>query len=77
MDTFDNQIARLREELASIAYKIKHCEPPKSILEEWDEETKKEVGTNMELSYRHTEDARMRLGKVFQAMNNGESNSTK
>ncbi|WP_456325880.1 hypothetical protein [Desulfonauticus submarinus] len=32
-----------------------------------------EVFANLKLSYRHIEDASMRLGKVKQALNNGES----
>lgn len=34
-----------------------------------------EAIANIMLAYRHLEDARMRLGKVFQAMNGGISNS--
>lgn len=34
-----------------------------------------EVPSNIMLAYRHVEDARMRLGKVFQALNGGVSNN--
>lgn len=36
-----------------------------------------EMKKNIELSYRHLEDARMRLGKVYQAKNGGVSNATR
>lgn len=36
-----------------------------------------EVFANLMLSYRHIEDASMRLGKVLQALNGGVSNNTK
>lgn len=36
-----------------------------------------EVAANLELAYRHAEDVRMRLGKVFQSLNNGVSNNTR
>ena len=32
-----------------------------------------EIHANLMLAYRHIEDARMRLGKVFQAMDGGKS----
>lgn len=40
-------------------------------------EDRGEVVANLMLAYRHIEDARMRLGKVYQARNGGISNSTK
>ena len=40
-------------------------------------EDRGEVIANLILAYRHIEDARMRLGKVYQARNGGVSNSTK
>lgn len=40
-------------------------------------EDRGEVIANLTLAYRHIEDARMRLGKVYQARNNGVSNSTR
>jgi hypothetical protein len=73
MDTFESQITILREDLEVICKKIKNCRPPLSYIKEWDEETACEVQANMELSFRHAEDARMRLGKVFQAMDGGKS----
>ena len=36
-----------------------------------------EAIANIMLAYRHLEDARMRLGKVFQALNGGVSNNTR
>lgn len=40
-------------------------------------EDRGEMIANIMLAYRHLEDARMRLGKVFQAMNGGESSYKK
>lgn len=40
-------------------------------------EDRGEVLANLTLAYRHIEDARMRLGKVFQALNGGVSNNTR
>lgn len=40
-------------------------------------EDRGEVMANLTLAYRHVEDARMRLGKVFQALNGGISNNTR
>lgn len=36
-----------------------------------------EAIANVKLAYRHAEDSRMRLGKVFQALNGGVSNNTR
>lgn len=36
-----------------------------------------EVQANIKLAYRHAEDCRMRLGKIFQALNGGVSNNTR
>lgn len=40
-------------------------------------EDRNEVHANLQLAIRHVEDAKMRLGKVFQAINGGVSNNTR
>ena len=42
-----------------------------------EKEDRGEVIANIKLALRHIEDARMRLGKVYQAQNGGVSNSEK
>lgn len=42
-----------------------------------EKEDRGEVIANVMLALRHAEDAKMRLGKVYQAMNGGVSNNTR
>ncbi len=66
--------ARIHEEVEQLLVSIKY-------VQELDatgaKEDRGEVIANMKLSMRHLEDAAMRLGKVFQAMNGGVSNNTR
>lgn len=73
MPTFEGVIDELRRNIKEIAKQVKtHFEDAKS-SETNQTEDKGEVIANLMLSYRHLEDASMRLGKVLQARNGGVS----
>ena len=63
-----------RLEIASIAKRVKYgMINPFFNQEQETPDQHSEMKANLMLAYRHLEDARMRLGKVLQAMNGGVS----
>lgn len=64
--------ALLVVERAVAAAKKEHTAAPVA-----EKEDRGEVLANLTLAYRCVEDARMRLGKVFQALNGGVSNNAR
>lgn len=60
------------KEILALCTAVKKGEIPEAVGED-----RGEVIANLMLAYRHVEDARMRLGKVYQARNGGVSNSTR
>lgn len=72
--TIDQMATRGREDIKQIAAFVlsmkrnSHFNTETPVVE-----NRGEVIANIMLAYRHLEDARMRLGKVFQALDGGES----
>lgn len=67
---FVDECNRLRKEMEAIKTEVR------LLLNHSDlkaEECSREVGANVMLSFRHLEDARMRLGKAIQAAGDGVS----
>ncbi len=71
MSTLKDESNKLRDQILDIGERVK-------LLKKHPElggknEPTNEAFANLMLSYRHLEDARMRLGKVIQAMDGGTS----
>jgi hypothetical protein len=73
MPTFEVVIDTLRQEIKALAKKIKNLKESRQSGEPEKLEDIGEVIANLMLSYRHLEDASMRLGKVLQARAGGIS----
>lgn len=73
MPTFESVINDLRKEIKDLAAKIDNQKQYKNGCEVAEGENRGEVMANLTLSYRHLEDASMRLGKVLQHLNGGVS----
>lgn len=73
MPTFEAVIDELRKNIKEIAGQVKAHKDNAQKSEANGKEDKGEVIANLMLSYRHLEDASMRLGKVLQARNGGVS----
>lgn len=76
-ENFEMKVELVRRYLSKVKKDLLELEQEAEGLTDSDVVSRDEVGANILLSYRHVEDARMRLGKVFQACNGGESNNTR
>ena len=63
----------LRAEIDKIKGEVRFLHKAKECAPETIDPAKGEMHANITLSYRHLEDARMRLGKVIQALEGGVS----
>ena len=72
MGTYEDGVAYLRAEIEKLG---EQCLLLKSNIPTGDTVDTGEVIANVMLAYRHLVDARMRLGKVFQALEGGVSNN--
>jgi hypothetical protein len=70
---FDEAMAELRKQLKVLGAQVLYCKDEKSKQETDGVENTAEIMANLVLSYRHIEDASMRIGKVLQARNGGVS----
>jgi hypothetical protein len=70
---FDEAMAELRKQLKALGKQVLYCKEEKTKEETDGVENISEVMANLMLSYRHIEDASMRIGKVLQARNGGVS----
>jgi hypothetical protein len=72
--SFEERARDLRTKLRAIAAEVRSLyHAPAFLIEELYPGQHKEMGANIELSYRHIEDATMRLGKAIQAYGRGKS----
>ena len=71
--TFEELIAELRKQIEATATRVLSIKGEQAGSETNNTEDKGEVIANLMLSYRHLEDASMRLGKVLQAKAGGVS----
>lgn len=71
--TLDNLMDEIRKSIKEIAKQVKEAKEWRLECPEDQKEDRGEVLVNLMLSYRHLEDASMRLGKVKQALNEGVS----
>jgi hypothetical protein len=67
----------LREQIETLGQNLLKAKLEANQFPPIESEDRGEVMANLMLAYRHLEDARMRLGKVYQARNSGISNSTR
>ncbi len=72
-ETFDETLVRFRAELKEIAKQVKEVKEIKSKSETNGVEDEGEIMANLTLTYRHLEDASMRVGKTIQARAGGKS----
>lgn len=71
--TFVERINRARKNIKYIAVDVLREYAQAQIREQVEKENLSEVTANLMLTYRHLEDASMRLGKVIQAHDGGVS----
>jgi len=71
--TVEGTVAKVRQDIKAIAKNVKEMTNDVKSSETNGTEDKGEVIANLMLSYRHLEDASMRLGKVLQARAGGVS----
>jgi len=71
--TIEESVAKIRQDIKAIAKNVKEMSNEAKASETNGTEDKGEVIANLMLSYRHLEDASMRLGKVLQARAGGVS----
>ena len=71
--TFKKLLDDFRKRLKAIAKDVKVAKTVRIQRPEDDNEDRGEVLANLTLSYRHLEDASMRIGKTIQALAGGES----
>ena len=71
--TFDEKLDNARVQLKEIGANVLELEKEYDREEPSEGQNVREVFANLKLSYRHIEDASMRIGKVKQALNDGES----
>jgi len=72
-ESFDETLARFRIILKNIASEVKELKSNKQKREVDKVEDIGEVLANLTLTYRHLEDASMRIGKTIQARAGGKS----
>jgi len=70
---FDEDINNLRKKLKDLGAEVNFAKEFKQKAETDGIENIGEIMANLTLSYRHIEDASMRLGKVLQHLNGGVS----
>lgn len=73
MPTFDIAINELRKQIKEFAGQVLNHKNSRNSNVQDVNENRGEVMANLTLSYRHLEDASMRLGKVLQHLNGGVS----
>jgi hypothetical protein len=73
MPTFEGVINDLRAQIKAVAKQVDDAKKERNQAPINDKENRGEVMADLTLSYRHLEDASMRLGKVLQYLNGGES----
>lgn len=71
--SFEDQVAGLRADIEILGKKVRELVGTRSVAIKGEKEVRGEVLANLMISFRSLEDARMRLGKVFQAMDGGVS----
>jgi len=71
--TFEGAVNGLRKQIKDTAKSVKELKERQTKDECIKNEDRGEVMANLMLSYRHLEDASMRLGKVLQAYDGGVS----
>ena len=71
--TFEEKLNHFRKELKHAGAFIMEIREDRDTRVTVKEEYRGEVMANLTLSYRHIEDASMRIGKVLQALNGGVS----
>jgi len=73
MPTFKGAIGQIRKEIKETAKEVNAQVEGHKNSEQSQDENRGEVMANLMLTYRHLEDASMRLGKVLQAYDGGVS----
>lgn len=71
--TFDGYVNEVRKSIKETAKNLNDFKQQHNECETTQKENRGEVMANLTLAYRHLEDASMRLGKVLQAFDGGES----
>lgn len=75
---FEESVAEIRAALLPIEVLVLSLKRSKFLAEpNTDQNAINESVANIMLAFRHVEDARMRLGKIFQALSGGISNNTR
>ena len=73
VQTFEEAVGVERKQIKALAASILGMKERLKDAEQGEKENRGEVIANLMLSYRHLEDASMRLGKVLQARDGGVS----
>lgn len=71
--SFEDEVNNIRKQIKDLASNLDNLKKEHSQCESTVKENVGEVMANLTLSYRHLEDASMRLGKVLQAYDGGVS----